>query len=135
VVGVLLYTAAVPSSAEAQSRSQESRESRIEIVIEDRAFFLARGGLFQIGTLIEIVVENRDKVRHGFTSPMLSGLLVFGEDDQIATYGRGVEGFYVNPGKTLVSRFKTERPGNFPFYCDLHERMKGEVYVLEVPAV
>ena len=66
---------------------------------------------------------------------MLIGLLVSGEDDQIATYGKGVEGFYVNPGKTLVIRFRTERPGSFPFHCDLHERMKGELYVLEVPTV
>ena len=27
------------------------------------------------------------------------------------------------------------RTGSFPFHCDLHERMKGELYVLEVPTV
>lgn len=72
----LLCTTMAPSSTEAQSQSQESREQRIEIVIEDRAFFLAKGGLLQVGTPLEIVVENRDNVRHGFTSPMLIGLLV-----------------------------------------------------------
>ena len=128
----LLCTVVAPSPKEAQSQIQGSREQRIEIVIEDRTFFLAKGGLLEVGTPLEIVVENRDKVRHGFTSPMLIGLLVFGEDDQIVTYGKGVEGFYVNPGKTLVIRFTTERPGSFPFHCDLHERMKGELYVLEV---
>ena len=128
----LLCTTVVPSSTETQSQIQGSREQRSEIVIEDRAFFLAKGGLLQVGTPLEIVVENRDKVRHGFTSPMLIGLLVSGEDDQIVTYGKGVEGFYVNPGKTLVIRFTTESPGSFPFHCDLHERMKGELYVLEV---
>lgn len=130
-IGALLWTIVVPSSTEAQSRNQESHEQRIEIVIEDRAFFLAKGGLLQVGIPLEIVVENRDNVRHGFTSPMLMGLLVFGEDDQIVTYGKGVEGFYVNPGKSLVIRFTTERAGSFPFHCDLHERMKGELYVLE----
>ena len=128
----LLCAVVAPSLTKAQSQIQGSREQRIEIVIQDRAFFLARGALLQVGTPIEIVVENRDKVRHGFTSPMLIGLLVFGEDDQIVTYGKGVEGFYVNPGKTLVIRFATERPGSFPFHCDLHERMEGELYVLEV---
>ncbi|MEK6804936.1 MAG: cupredoxin domain-containing protein [Nitrospirota bacterium] len=130
-------TAAAPSQKEARSQIQiqGSQEQRIEIVIEDRTFFLAKGGPIQIGTPIEIVLENRDKVRHGFTSSMLIGLLVSGEDDQIVTYGKGVEGFYVNPGKTLVIRFSTERPGSFPFHCDLHERMKGELYVLEVPTV
>lgn len=121
--------------ARAQSPVQGSQEQRIEIVIEDRTFFLAKGGPIQVGTPIEIAVENRDNVRHGFASSMLIGLLVSGEDDQVAAYGKGVEGFYVNPGKTLVIRFRTERPGSFPFHCDLHERMKGEFYVLEIPTV
>ncbi len=131
----LLCTTVSPSSPETQSQTQGGREQRIELVIEDRTFFLAKGGPIEVGTPLEIVVENRDQVRHGFTSPMLIGLLVFGEDDQIVTYGKGVEGFYVNPGKTLVIRFITERPGSFPFHCDLHERMKGELYVLEIPTV
>ncbi|MDP3091434.1 MAG: cupredoxin domain-containing protein [Nitrospira sp.] len=133
----LLCMDAVPSlkEARAESQVQGGHEQRIEIVIEDRTFFLAKGGPIQVGRPIEIVLENRDKVRHGFTSSMLTGLLVSGEDDQITAYGKGVEGFYVNPGKTLVIRFRTERPGSFPFYCDLHERMKGELYVLEVPTV
>ncbi len=131
----LLCPAVGPSSAQVQSQIQGGREQRIELVIEDRTFFLAKGGPIEVGTPIEIVVENRDKVRHGFTSPMLLGILVSGEDDQIVTYGKGVEGFYVNPGKTLVIRFTTERPGSFPFHCDLHERMKGELYVLEIPTV
>ena len=46
-----------------------------------------------------------------------------------------MEGFYVNPGKTLVIRFSTERPGSVPFHCDLHARMKGELYIVEVPRV
>ncbi|MBI5855600.1 MAG: hypothetical protein HZB35_10310 [Nitrospirae bacterium] len=129
----LLGTVVAPSPKEARSQIQEGHEQRIEIVIEDRTFFLAKGGPIQLVTPIEIVLENRDQVRHGFTSSMLIGLLVSGEDDQITTYGKGVEGFYVNPGKTLVIRFRAERPGSIPFHCDLHERMKGELYVLEVP--
>lgn len=124
-----------PKEARSQFQLQGTREQRIEIVIEDRAFILAKGGPLQVGASLEIVLQNRDQVRHGFTSSMLNGLLVSGEDDQIATYGKGVEGFYVNPGKTLVIRFNAERPGSFPFHCDLHERMKGELYVLEVPTV
>lgn len=127
-----LWAAVAPRSTEAQSLIQGSREQQIEIVIEDRTFLLAKGGQIEVGTPLEIVVENRDKVRHGFTSPMLFGLLVSGEDDQIVTYGKGVEGFYVNPGKTLVIRFIAERPGSIPFHCDLHERMGG-LYVLEIP--
>ena len=131
----LLCTTVVPSSTEAQCRIQGSREQRIEIVVEDRTFFLAQGGPIRIGTPLEIVVENHDKVRHGFTSPMLIRFLVSGEDDQIVTYGKGAEGFYVNPGKTLLIRFATERPGSFSVHCDLHERMKSELYVLEVVTI
>jgi hypothetical protein len=123
------------SSTEAQSQVQGGRAQRIEIAIRDRTFFLAKGGLLQVGIPIEIVVENHDEVRHGFTSPMLIGLLVSGEDDQIVAYGKGVEGFYINPGKTLVIQFTTERPGSFPFHCDLHERMNGELYVLEIVTI
>lgn len=130
---VLFGTGLAPISTEAQSKIQGNSEQRIEIVIEDRTFFLAKGGPIRIETPLEIVVENRDNVRHGFASSMLTGLLVSGEDDQIVTYGKGVEGFYVNPGKTLVIRFTTGRPGSFSFHCDIHERMKGELYVLEVP--
>ena len=131
----LLGTAVVPSPNEARAQTQGSHVQRIEIIMEDSTFFLAKGGPLQVGTLLEIVVENGDQVRHGFASSMLIGLLVSGEDDQIVTYGKGVEGFYVNPGKTLVIRFRTDRPGSFPFHCDFLEHMKRELYVLEVPTV
>lgn len=80
-------------------------------------------------------MQNRDTVRHGFASASLLGIMVSGEDDQIVTSGKGVEGFYVNPGKILISRIDAQRPGSIPFHCDLHEGMKGELYVLEVPTV
>jgi hypothetical protein len=123
----LLGTAVTPSPNEARAQTQGSHVQRIEIIMEGRTFVLAKGGPLQVGTPIEIVVENRDQVRHGFASSMLIGLLVSGEDDQIVTYGKGVEGFYVNPGKTLVIRFKTDKPGSFPFHCDLLEHMKREL--------
>jgi len=133
----LICTAVASSSTEAQlqTQSQGSREQRIELVIEDRTFFLAKSGPIQLGAPLEIIVENRDTVRHGFMSSMLLGLLVSGEDDQIVMYGKGVEGCYVNPGRTLVILFSTEGPGSFPFHCDLHERMKGELSIVEVPTV
>jgi hypothetical protein len=90
----LLCTALAPSPREARSQTQNqgSPEQRIEIVIQDRTFFLAQGGPVRLGTPIEIVLENRDKVRHGFASASLLGLMVSGEDDQIVTYGKGVRG-------------------------------------------
>jgi plastocyanin len=64
---------------------------------------------------------------------MLMGMLVYGEGEGVVAYGKGVEGFYVDPGKTLVIRFTNDRPGKYIFRCDLHPNMKGELYALEVP--
>jgi len=124
-----------PREARSQVQTQVHPEQRIEIVIQDRTFFLSKGGPVQLGNSIEIVLENRDNVRHGFASESLLGLMVSGEDGEIVTYGKGVEGFYVNPGKTLIIRIEAARPGSIPFHCDLHEGMKGELYVLQVPSV
>ena len=132
VITLLLATLA-SSAGDASSQPQAIPQQRIEIVIQDRTFFLGSAVPIQVGQPLELIVRNQDDVRHGFASASLLGLLVSGEDDQIVTYGKGVEGFYVNPGKTLIIRIDAERPGSMPFHCDLHEQMKGELYVLEVP--
>jgi FtsP/CotA-like multicopper oxidase with cupredoxin domain len=129
----LLLAAVVANAGDALSQPQTVPQQRIEIVIQDKKFFLANAVPIQVGQSVELTVRNQDHVRHGFASSSLLGLLVSGEDDQIVTYGKGVEGFYVNPGKTLIIRIEAERPGSIPFHCDLHEHMKGELYVLEVP--
>jgi FtsP/CotA-like multicopper oxidase with cupredoxin domain len=132
VITLLLATVAA-GAGDASSQPQAIQQQRIEIVIQDKTFLLSSAVPIQVGQRIELIVRNQDHVRHGFASASLLGLLVSGEDDQIVTYGKGVEGFYVNPGKTLIIRFDAERPGSIPFHCDLHEHMKGELYVLEVP--
>ena len=132
VLTLLLATVAA-SAGDASSQPQAIQQQRIEIVIQDKTFLLSSAVPIQVGQHIELNVRNEDHVRHGFASASLLGLLVSGEDDQIVTYGKGVEGFYVNPGKTLIIRFDAERPGSIPFHCDLHQHMKGELYVLEVP--
>ena len=133
----LLVAALAASGEDASSQSQPIQQQRIEITIQDKAFVLEKSVPIQVGQTIELIVRNHDPVRHGFVSASLLGLFVSGEDDQIMTYGKGVEGFYVNPGKTLIIKIKADRPGPIPFHCDVHEheRMKGELYVLEVPTV
>lgn len=111
-----------------------AQEQRIEIVMRDSVFLLTKPAPIRPGLPTVIVLRNEDIIRHGFTSPMLFGLLVHAEGEGIASYGKGVEGFYVDPGKTLVIRFTTERPGSYPFRCDLHPQMKGEFFMLNVPA-
>jgi plastocyanin len=111
-----------------------AQEQRIEIVIRDSAFLLTKPAPIRLGLPTVIVLRNEDIVRHGFTSQMLLGVLVHAEGEGIASYGKGIEGFYVDPGKTLAIRFTTERPGRYSFRCDLHPQMKGELLMLDVPA-
>src|SRR5215467_4193877 len=125
----VLVVALVASAGDAASQSPPAPVQRIEISIQDKAFVLEKVVPIQVGQTIEVIVRNHDPVRHGFVSASLLGLFVSGEDDQIMTYGKGIEGFYVNPGKTLMIRFSTERPGSFPFHCDLHQRMKGDLSI------
>jgi plastocyanin len=102
--------------------------------MRDYEFQVAKPTMIQPGLPTVIILRNQDIVRHGFYSAMLQGIMVQGEGEGVAAYGKGVEGFYVEPGKTLVIRFNNQRPGKYSFRCDLHPQMKGEAYVMEVPA-
>jgi plastocyanin len=113
--------------------AQSPSDQRLEIVIRDYGFEVMKGAPVRPGLPTVIILRNQDIVRHGFTSQMLMGMLVYGEGEGVATYGKGVEGFYIDPGKTLVIRFTNDRPGKYAFRCDLHPNMKGELYALEVP--
>lgn len=122
------------SGVEAQDPAQGLPEQRIEIILKDYDFQMVKPAPVRPGLPTVIILRNQDIVRHGFYSSMLMGILVQGEGEGVAAYGKGVEGFYVDPGKALVIRFNNQRPGKYSFRCDLHPKMKGEVYVMEVPA-
>jgi FtsP/CotA-like multicopper oxidase with cupredoxin domain len=110
------------------------QEQRVEIVIRNYEFQLTQPTPIHLHMPTVVILRNQDIVRHGFASSMLAHLMIQGEGEGIAAYGKGVEGFYVDPGKTLVVRFVPERPGKYSFHCDLHPKMTGELYLLEVPA-
>jgi hypothetical protein len=110
------------------------QEQRIEIVIRNYEFQLTQPAPIRLHLPTVIILRNQDIVRHGFASPMLAHLMVQGEGEGVAAYGKGVEGFYIDPGKTLVIRFMPERAGKYSFHCDLHQKMSGELYLLEIPA-
>ena len=116
------------------SAAQALPEQRLEILMRDYEFQVAKPTVIQPGLPAVIILRNQDIVRHGFASPMLQHLMVQGEGEGVAAYGKGVEGFYIDPGKTLVIRFVPERPGKYSFHCDLHQKMTGELYLLEIPA-
>ena len=131
---VLVSVVLTSFGIDAQSETLTAQEQRIEIIIRDYTFMLTQPAPVRLHTSTAIILRNQDIVRHGFTSPMMAGLLLHGEGEGIAAYGKGVEGFYVDPGKTLVIRCTTERTGSYTFRCDLHQTMKGELYLFEIPA-
>lgn len=114
--------------------AQALPEQRIEIVMRDYDFQIVKLAPIQQGVPAVIILRNQDIVRHGFYSGMLNGIFVQGEGEGVAAYGKGVEGFYVDPGKTLVIRFNNHQAGKYSFRCDLHPKMKGEAYVMDIPA-
>lgn len=107
-------------------------ETRIDITIRDSTFVLDRPVASQPGIPTVIIIRNQDIVRHGFTSTIFQGVLVRAQGEGIAAYGRSLDGFYVDPGKTLVLRMMIEESGRHSFRCDLHPGMKGEVLVLDM---
>ena len=112
--------------------SQSEQGLRIEISIQNSKFVLTQPANLEKGIPTVLILRNQDIVRHGFTSPMLAGMHVEGEAGGMAVYGKGIEGFYVDPWKTLVLRFTPMHSGRYEFRCDIHPGMKGEVFLLEM---
>ena len=109
-------------------------EQRLEVLIHDYSFEIIHRTPAALGGDTVIIVRNQDIVRHGFTSPALAHLYLRAEGEGLSSYGKGIEGFYVEPGKTLVIRLVLERSGRLSFHCDLHPEMRGEVVLLDIPA-
>lgn len=131
--GLLTFSICMLPGFEAVPRAEGQAEQTIEILIRDSAFTQTQIMRMQTEAPTVIVLRNQDRIRHGFTSELFKGLLVKGEGGGIIAYGKGMEGFYIDPGKTLVLRFRLDKPGSYAFRCDLHPDMKGELYMLEVP--
>lgn len=111
----------------------EPAEQRIELTIQDSTYLKTKTMPIRSDLPVTIVIHNEDKVRHGFTSPVLSGLYVEGGGEGIEFFGRGTQGVHIGPGKTVELRMIVPFQGSFPFHCDLHTDMKGELYLLQVP--
>ena len=129
----VLLSAALPQKA-VTSLAQAVQDQRVEVTIRDSEFILSQPVPVRLHVPMVIILRNQDIVRHGFTSSMLTNLPVHAEGEGIAAYGKGVDGVYADPNKTVILRFTPERSGKYSFRCDLHPQMKGELYVLEIPA-
>jgi|RhiMethySRZTD1v2_1073278.scaffolds.fasta_scaffold1315926_2 hypothetical protein len=109
-------------------------EQRLEVLIRNYDFEVVHRSPVTLGGDTVIILRNHDIVRHGFTSPALPQLFLRVDGEGIGSYGKGIEGLYIDPGKTLVIRLVVEHSGRFAFHCDLHPEMKGELFLLDIPA-
>lgn len=107
-------------------------EVEIELTIRDSQYVLTEWVPPQEGASIVLTIKNEDSVRHGFTSALFLNLLVRTDAGGVQVYGKGIEGLYIAPGKTVQLRFQLDRPGNYEFQCDLHSHMQGELLLLHV---
>ena len=109
-------------------------EQRLEVLIRNYDFEIVHRSPVAVGGETVIILRNQDIVRHGFTSPALPQLYLRVEGEGIGSYGKGIEGLYIEADKTLVIRLVLEHSGRLTFHCDLHPEMKGELLLLDVPA-
>ncbi len=85
-----------------------------------------------MGRPLLLTIKNQDGERHGFQSELFHDLLVRAESEGVLVYGNGIEGLYLDPGKTVRLRFQVDRPGDYRFKCDLHPSMQGELLLMHV---
>jgi len=109
-------------------------EQRIEVTIKDFTFITKQVPLMlDVPTLITI--KNEDAVRHDFGSSVFQRSMTRVESGGVISYGRGVEGVFLDPSRETAIRFTMERPGKYEFKCSIHPNMKGELLLLSVGAV
>ncbi len=109
-------------------------EQRIEVTIKDFTFITKQAPLMlDVSTLITI--KNEDAVRHDFGSSVFQRSMTRVESEGVISYGRGIEGVFLDPSRETAIRFTIERPGKYEFKCSIHPNMKGELLLLSVGAV
>lgn len=125
-VGFALLGVNSPSSAQLQQE--------VSVTIEGYTFHTTQMPL-QLHTETMIYIENRDMVRHDFGSDMFLNTLTQVESNGVVTYGKGVEGVYLDPGQEAAIHVTLNHSGRFQFQCSIHKEMKGEILLLTVDAV
>jgi hypothetical protein len=110
-------------------------EVEIKLAIRDSQYIMTEWVPPPEGAFLVITIKNEDAIRHGFISELFHNHLIRTNASGVQVYGKGIEGLYLDPGKTIQLRFQVDRPGDYPFQCDLHPHMKGELLLLHVDAV
>ena len=116
----------------ALSNAQSPQE--VKVTIEGYRFQTTQMPL-QLHTDTLITIKNKDDVRHDFGSTMFLNTLTHVESNGVVTYGKGVEGVYIDPDQETSIHLVLDRPGRFKFQCSIHKDMKGEILLLTVDAV
>lgn len=112
--------------------SAQAIEVEIKLTIRNSQYVLTKWVPPSKGAMVVLTIKNEDNQRHGFQSEFFFNHLVRTDSMGIQVYGKGIEGLYIDPGKTVRLRFQVDRPGDYPFKCDIHPSMKGELLLLHV---
>lgn len=107
---------------------------RVQVTIKDYQFLVEQVPM-QPHAPILITIRNDDQVRHDFSSAIFEGTLTQIESAGVISYGQGIRGVYLDPGRGAAIRFTVERPGKFEFRCSIHADMKGELLLMNVGMV
>ncbi len=125
-LGILLFGGTWLSNAQVQQE--------VIVTIEGYKFHTSQMSL-QLHADTIIRVKNLDTVRHDFGSQMFLNTLTHVESHGVVTYGKGVEGAFLNPGQEATFRLVLNQVGRFQFQCSIHPDMKGEILLLIIDAV
>lgn len=117
----------------ALTQATAETEQRVEITIKDFAY-ITRQMPLQLNVPTVIVIRNEDAVRHDFGSSIFQRSLAQAESGGVITYGKGIEGIFLDPQREAQVRFTLERPGRYEFRCSVHPNMKGEILLINVGA-
>jgi hypothetical protein len=108
-----------------------ANEAQVDITIRDYKYEV-HAGVIHPDMPVTILIRNRDKVEHGFTSPVLEEFNAQVETGGVTTFGKGIKGIHILPGGEARIHFVPTRSGEFRFQCDIHPTMKGELLMLSV---
>ncbi len=125
-LGIILCGGIVLANAQVQQE--------VIVTIEGYTFHTSQMPL-QLHADTIIRVKNLDNVRHDFGSQMFLNTLTHVKSHGVVTYGKGIEGAYVDPGQEASFRLVLDQVGRFQFQCSIHPDMKGEILLLIIDAV
>jgi hypothetical protein len=128
---------AIPSVADAADP-----EMKVEISITDQGYKVK--GHTTAGALTAVVVRNEGSMTHGISSPLFKAGVVKKEGSGVeirGQKGKGFRAYHLEPGQTMTLHFQQasqsdpatgiSETSQVPFWCDIHQHMKGEFLVLE----